>query len=934
MKSAIKILILVLLAQFFVLSAPQTAHAAVLSRPPNNLGLVGYWSFNEGVGTKTGDSSGQGNTGTLLNNGSDPPLTWVNGKYGKALSFPTQGWYHDVVQVSNPSISTALTVCAWVNKSGNANWDRLVSNGPHDNSPKNGWEFMIIGGGNNSFGLYFANAGNADEVDGLTAVTDGRWHHGCATFNNGATNIYIDGAFSNSGSSGVTSIGASPNSMYFGSDIIYSSNYYGLLDDVRIYNRALSATEVGNLYRTGQQTYKAPTNSGLVGYWSLNDARGAKAGDSSGQGNTGTITGAAWVDGKHGKALSFNGSSDYVDVPDAAPLNPANITMSAWVKTTTAGRYIIAKDPPPQEESGAPLSSVIASPSASEGVAIFPKDEIASSPDKALVPRKDTIPENGPTITNTYTDPNDVVPGGEMLVSADVADPAGVKSVVAEMPYEGGSDILQMNLTKGTVYQGTWQGTWTAHDTLVKQYTTTLTATNQLGQISQGQVYWTDACGGSGPETISLDQSNYPVTAGSTFSVIVTRGGARCTVTNTIQDTTTGSYANVPNTNDPELDCNGDTCSSTNQTTFTKTLKCEAAGNYVIRAYRSATVYSSDSSVTCTAAGKTNVPYALSTVNGGEFLIKSGASTYTVDSSTSVADGKWHYIAATYDGTTMRIYVDGVQTGSGTSFSGNLPTQAGNVRIGADYDTTPANFFNGSIDDVRIYNRALSATEIQNLYKGGERTLNAGQNNELTNGLVGLWSFNGYDISGNVAYDRSGSGNNGTITGATVTQGKVGQALKSVSSSQYVTVPAFGTTLDTDYLTVSSWVKIDSNVAWAGFMQRDDGASDRAWGFGTGPSGANLYAFVKADSISSCSGGLVNTGGWHFITLTYNGNQIKLYVDGNLTSGNCPNTGVLNKPNQVIQVGGLDLNESFDEVRVYNRALSADEVKQLYNLGK
>jgi hypothetical protein len=107
-------------------------------------------------------------------------------------------------------------------------------------------------------------------------------------------------------------------------------------------------------------------------------------------------------------------------------------------------------------------------------------------------------------------------------------------------------------------------------------------------------------------------------------------------------------------------------------------------------------------------------------VNGGEFLINNGGTNYTVDSSQSVADGKWHLLTGTYNGTTMRIYVDSVQKGSSTSFSGSLPTQAGDVRVGADYQTVPANFFTGNLDDVRIYNRALSATEVKQLYNMGK----------------------------------------------------------------------------------------------------------------------------------------------------------------------------------------------------------------------
>jgi len=194
-------------------------------------------------------------------------------------------------------------------------------------------------------------------------------------------------------------------------------------------------------------------------------------------------------------------------------------------------------------------------------------------------------------------------------------------------------------------------------------------------------------------------------------------------------------------------------------------------------------------------------------VNGGEFLIKSGASTSTVDSSVSVTDGKWHFMSATYDGTTMRIYVDGVQTGSGTSFSGNLPTQSGNVRVGADYQSTPGNFFTGSLDEVRIYNRALSASEIQALYKSGAQKFTAPPTNL---GLVGYWSMN--EGTGTVAGDGSGNGNRGILTGGpTWVDGKRGKAINFDGGDDYVNAGSAGNFERTNSFTVSLWIKRNPN---------------------------------------------------------------------------------------------------------------------------
>ncbi len=78
-------------------------------------------------------------------------------------------------------------------------------------------------------------------------------------------------------------------------------------------------------------TRPAPLGSGAVGYWPLDEGEGTTAGDSSGNGNSGRIYGATWVDGKFGKALSFDGVDDYVEIPDSESLDLTSFTVEVWV---------------------------------------------------------------------------------------------------------------------------------------------------------------------------------------------------------------------------------------------------------------------------------------------------------------------------------------------------------------------------------------------------------------------------------------------------------------------------------------------------------------------------------------------------------------------------------------------------------------------------
>lgn len=98
-------------------------------------------------------------------------------------------------------------------------------------------------------------------------------------------------------------------------------HFKGMIDEVRIYNKALNPEEL-----------KKPTREGLVAHWSFDDGEGEIAKDSSGNGNHGKVHGAKWVEGKTGRALQLDGVNDYVEIPDSRSLHPQNaITVEAWI---------------------------------------------------------------------------------------------------------------------------------------------------------------------------------------------------------------------------------------------------------------------------------------------------------------------------------------------------------------------------------------------------------------------------------------------------------------------------------------------------------------------------------------------------------------------------------------------------------------------------
>ncbi|HVV14834.1 MAG TPA: LamG-like jellyroll fold domain-containing protein, partial [Candidatus Paceibacterota bacterium] len=273
------------------------------------------------------------------------------------------------------------------------------------------------------------------------------------------------------------------------------------------------------------------------------------------------------------------------------------------------------------------------------------------------------------------------------------------------------------------------------------------------------------------------------------------------------------------------------------------------------------------------------------------------------------------------------------------------------LRLGKSVDTY-WQALAGSLDDVRVYNRVLSATEVRQLYQlgGGKASSGAALQNgtTLASGLVGYWSFNGADVTDKV-YDRAGT-NNGyfynAATSSAKVQGKLGQGLQFNGTSAYVRVPD-AAAIDNNAFTVSAWIKYTGSQL-GGIMSKASGGTEMLLLVGGGTCGnATASGKIRFDvSVSSSiacadSSASYNDGKWHLVTATRDGSgtgNMVLYVDGAQVA-TATKTGDMTTSQplaigQHIPASTWYFNGTMDEVRLYNRALSAAEVLQLYNLGK
>src|SRR3989344_4181705 len=152
------------------------------------------------------------------------------------------------------------------------------------------------------------------------------------------------------------------------------------------------------------------------------------------------------------------------------------------------------------------------------------------------------------------------------------------------------------------------------------------------------------------------------------------------------------------------------------------------------------------------------------------------------------------------------LYIDNNPVGIASW--GNFGSDSTNNVIGI-YEQTLSYPFNGLIDDVRVYNRALTEAEIKQLYKAGSSFHpNATNKSTIRDGLVGHWSFDGADMGTTSARDASGNANTGwLINGAKKAIGKIGQGLSFDGSNDNVNVGDINATDGATYLTVSAWGK-------------------------------------------------------------------------------------------------------------------------------
>jgi hypothetical protein len=887
-------------------------------------GPVGWWKMDEGSGQYVNDSSGNGINlfvGSNANSETIDPI-WTNGKYGNGLQFNSAENDQCNLTTSVLNFRDAITVETWVKV------DQLNKD---DDFVTQNSSFILkkdLATNKLSFQFWDGGAWRAVLSSKVLASGDlGTWMHVAATYSNdtGKEYLYINGVKDNEATPGSKLINQ-PGSAYFKFGMMqgHTSSYYldGSLDDIRVYNYARNSKQVVEDMNAGHPIGGSPVGS-PVAYYKMDEGQGQAVYDSSPNHNnlqlgaTGGVesTDPTWTNsGKFGRALNFSkASSQYAQASDSPSLSiTSNLTLSAWIKPTSnsAGtRYDIV------EKGCSSISYNLAQYGSELRMFVDSSSNYKTSSGANLqtgtwyhvagvynaAAQTVTLFVNGKDVGGSVTGtiPSSIADGAEGLTVGDICVYNYFDGLIDEVKVYASAltpDQIAMDMNQGKEMQLGGQSSATGATGQAAEYCVPGDATSCAGPV--GEWSFNEKTGGSVNDT----SGNGNIGTWSGTGTHWARG----------KYGSAGNFGGSSYSDRVSMDYS----SSLNPAAFTVSFWAypQVGGSYL--------------NAICSRGSLTGYYiYVLSSNGRWNFTTGNGASWNSIGSAASAATyNQWQYITAVYDGTYSYLYVNGVLAAGPNAYTLS-PNLSSNFFIGS----TTGDYFSGKIDQVRVFNYARTPAQIAWDYNRRKP--------------VGWWKMD--EGEGGSAYDSSGNSSTGTLTSMDPPNdwvtGKFGKALDFDGSNDYVNV--LHNTIHNAYpISVSAWVKTSTNEdSYRGIVSKYVGASSNGYQvyIRNGKLCAWYYSaaggFVYMDDPND--GGFIADGSWHHVIFTVDSSGGILFVDGvqkktriwvggsagatttadSLKIGNYNNSGYF--PGQI------------DDVRVYNYALTAEQVKQVMNEG-
>lgn len=298
-------------------------------------------------------------------------------------------------------------------------------------------------------------------------------------------------------------------------------------------------------------------------------------------------------------------------------------------------------------------------------------------------------------------------------------------------------------------------------------------------------------------------------------------------------------------------------------------------------------------------------------------------------STKSIDNDIYHHVLMTYDGNYITFFIDSNQISQETA-DGNITEETELFYIGAHPLDSPQMFFEGLIDDLRIYNRVLDESEIKELYDSHQES--------FIDGLIAHYPFNGN------ANDESGNNNHGTVNGATLVEDRFGNensayAFDGVDDRIQLDESAIN---GLDSFSIGFWLKTSDSGSVKHFISGANSTLHNEFVIRHDAGSVILYVNGKSYAMGSAK---INDNLWHSIVITRASSEVKLYIDSqfDFVWESAP-TGELTVETSGLWLGGdqdcvggcWQTSQQYagimDDLSVYNRVLSESEINELYGV--
>jgi hypothetical protein len=921
-------------------------------------GPVGYWKLDENSGLTANDSSGNNNVGTLTNN-----PTWTTGKFGSSIYFDPSSInkYVDISQSSSINDLPAFTYSLWIKPT------QLQSNTIFQKG--SGVSLYLE---NVSSGLrtqIYLNC-STTALQRYTTSTDNlslnTWHHiefiwdggGCALSN---IQLYLDGRPAtqhvNSTDGSGTKNSDSTKNIYIGNNYNSTDQIQGWVDDFKLYNYVRTPAQILEDMNSGHTV-----NSSPMVYWKLDEGYNTTANNigtlaSSTTPANGTLSGAVWKqDGKIGKAVHMPVNTNYVSAGTASFLDRLNaMSVSLWInpQSLAVNKGIISRSNFSSQNSFA----VVTDAASSQEIRVY----MASS----LTDTANYFTTSGLGLTNGIWT--------HLIISYDASEQASSRikvykdgklvsgSVTGTIPAGGMTDQATSLLKLGATDSGSYTALNAIYDE-VKIYSAPFSSDQVKTEINQGKSAVLGATSTSDDgRTASNSASREFCVPGDTGQCSPPIGYWKMdenTGLSSINDSSGNNYQGTMVGGFQQGDwTTGKNGSSLNFDGVDDQIDVSnfsyPTGDFTYEAWINPDSFGVSNTIfsgaTATTGGNelnidTDVDGDIDVTTHGVLVLNGTNGTVQV--------GKWTHIAVTRSGSTIKSYINGkadTVTGTdGVAFAfANCP-----FSIGVDRDSTVCSnldsWFDGRIDDVKVFNYARSPAQIAWDYNKGAPSM--WYKFDECQGLV---NYNaainaaGQAVGLNAAMTLSGN-SAGTCTSTTTTDswylganGKFNSAL-GLDGNDYLSVAT--PNLPTGDFSYAAWIYLNNLNNDATLVKTSDGAganeiklsvvSDQD---GSHPN--NLRMVLHGSSNYSTQ--KIYAGTWVHITATRVGSSVTAYINGQLViSGS--NSTVLNFSSCPLYIGvspgsGCSasfseyLNGKIDDLRIYNYALTQTQIKNIMN---